>query len=58
MTPCSDETCNWMIDPTGIPVNRWYPTLETLEDGSVIIIGGEHNGGYVNSVNQQQSNPT
>lgn len=42
----------------GIPISRWYPTVETLEDGSVIIIGGELYGGFVNSVNQKQSNPT
>lgn len=41
ITPCDDETCNWTEDVDGIPLNRWYPSLETLEDGSVIIIGGE-----------------
>lgn len=35
---------------------RWYPTLETLEDGSAIILGGCLWGGYVNSPNQD--NPT
>jgi hypothetical protein len=35
---------------------RWYPSLETLEDGSIIIIGGCEWGGYVNSANQ--NNPT
>ena len=35
---------------------RWYPTVETLEDGSVIVIGGDINGGYVND--QYQDNPT
>ncbi|KAL8283502.1 hypothetical protein RQP46_005605 [Phenoliferia psychrophenolica] len=58
ITPCSDETCNWSEDVDGIPINRWYPTLETLEDGSVIVIGGEMYGGFVNSVNQRQSVPT
>ena len=24
---------------------RWYPTIETLEDGSQIVIGGDKNGG-------------
>jgi hypothetical protein len=32
---------NWTEDVDGIPKNRWYPSLETLEDGSVMIIGGE-----------------
>lgn len=58
MTPCSDSTCNWTEDTDGIPVNRWYPSLETLEDGTVIILGGELYGGFVNSVNQNQSVPT
>lgn len=58
LTPCSDDSCNWTEDVDGIPVNRWYPYLETLEDGSVIIIGGELYGGFVNSVNQHQSVPT
>lgn len=31
---------------------RWYPTLETLEDGSLIIIGGNQWGGFVNSAGQ------
>ncbi|KAL7409814.1 glyoxal oxidase N-terminus-domain-containing protein [Mrakia frigida] len=35
---------------------RWYPTLETLEDGSAIIIGGCSWGGYVNDA--AQNNPT
>jgi hypothetical protein len=36
--------------------NRWYPTAEALEDGSLIVIGGDNNGGYVNTV--LQDNPT
>ncbi|KAF9035559.1 copper radical oxidase [Panaeolus papilionaceus] len=31
---------------------RWYPTLETLPDGSMIILGGCRNGGYVNDKTQ------
>ncbi|KAM0748117.1 DUF1929-domain-containing protein [Meredithblackwellia eburnea MCA 4105] len=58
ITACSDDSCNWTEDVDGIPQNRWYPSLETLEDGSVIIIGGELYGGFVNSVNQHQSVPT
>jgi hypothetical protein len=55
---CTDGTCNWTEDVDGIPLNRWYPTLETIEDGSVMIIGGELNGGFVNSPDQRQNNPT
>lgn len=58
ITPCSTGNCTWTEDIYGIPVNRWYPTLETIEDGSVMIIGGELWGGFVNSVSQMQSVPT
>lgn len=54
----SVRTGEWTEDQDGIPLNRWYPTLETLEDGSVMIIGGELYGGFVNSVNQKQSVPS
>ncbi|GAC98628.1 hypothetical protein PHSY_006222 [Pseudozyma hubeiensis SY62] len=27
---------------------RWYPGIEVLEDGSVIVIGGANSGGYIN----------
>ncbi|KAL8291595.1 hypothetical protein RQP46_001853 [Phenoliferia psychrophenolica] len=55
ITPCANLTCTWSEDIDGIPLNRWYPTLETIEDGSVMIIGGELWGGFVNSVSQKQS---
>jgi hypothetical protein len=35
---------------------RWYPTTETLGDGTIVIIGGDINGGYVNT--PYQDNPT
>jgi hypothetical protein len=41
-TPCdtaAGETCDWVDDIDGMTTRRWYPTLETLEDGSIIIIG-------------------
>lgn len=49
---------NWTEDVNGMPINRWYPTLETIEDGSVIIIGGELYGGFVNSVIEMQNVPS
>ncbi|KAM0746295.1 glyoxal oxidase [Meredithblackwellia eburnea MCA 4105] len=58
LTPCDNSTCDWTEDVDGIPKNRWYPTLETLEDGSAIIIGGELWGGFVNSPDQMQSVPS
>lgn len=33
MTPCSNDTCTWFDDLDGMPLNRWYPFLETIEDG-------------------------
>lgn len=39
LTVCDDETCNWNDDGTDyMTTRRWYPTLETLEDGTMIIV--------------------
>lgn len=35
---------------------RWYPSVETLQDGSLAILGGMRDGWYVN--NEEQDNPT
>ncbi|KAF4621191.1 hypothetical protein D9613_000262 [Agrocybe pediades] len=55
LTPCDDGSCDWVLSPNEIE-QRWYPTVETLQDGSVIILGGCQNGGYVNDASQD--NPT
>ncbi|KAF8962438.1 glyoxal oxidase [Flammula alnicola] len=55
LTPCSGDDCQWYMSPVKAE-QRWYPTLETLEDGSIIIIGGSRNGGYINDAGQ--NNPT
>ncbi|QRW26896.1 glyoxal oxidase [Rhizoctonia solani] len=54
LDPCEDKKCDWI--ETSMSTRRWYPTLETLEDGSMIIIGGNQWGGFVNSAGQ--NNPT
>ncbi|KAG8921616.1 hypothetical protein FRC00_008432, partial [Tulasnella sp. 408] len=54
ITPCTDGNCNYSYDT--MSGRRWYPTLETLADGSIIMIGGNMYGGYVN--NQGNNNPT
>ncbi|QRV93538.1 glyoxal oxidase [Ceratobasidium sp. AG-Ba] len=54
LNPCEDKKCDWW--EASMPTRRWYPTLETLEDGSLIIIGGNQWGGFVNS--RGQNNPT
>lgn len=66
---CLDETCEYVQGEQPFNQNngdtggflqmtgrRWYPTAETLPDGSIIVIGGDKNGGYVNT--QAQDNPT
>ena len=56
---CDDESCNWLDNPAMyMSTRRWYPTLETLEDGSAIILGGCEFGGYVNFLGWPQNNPT
>lgn len=53
LNPCEDNTCDWSLSPAQT-VQRWYPTVETLEDGTLIIIGGCRFGGYVNDPNQDE----
>ncbi|GAA5898861.1 hypothetical protein JCM6882_004016 [Rhodosporidiobolus microsporus] len=54
---CDDESCDWIDDGSNyMTTRRWYPTLETLEDGTMIVIGGCDWGGYVNDAGQ--NNPT
>nr|XP_018259146.1 glyoxal oxidase [Kwoniella dejecticola CBS 10117]OBR81304.1 glyoxal oxidase [Kwoniella dejecticola CBS 10117] len=56
--PCDDESCEWVDNPAMYMTSRrWYPTLETLEDGSAMIMGGCEWGGYVNYADNQ-NNPT
>lgn len=37
LTPCDDGTCQWVHSPVSSD-QRWYPTVETLEDGRAIIV--------------------
>lgn len=53
--PCDGEIgdraeCQWFDNATFVAMqkNRWYSAAEPLGDGSVAIIGGFVNGGYVN----------
>jgi len=55
LNPCDDGTCDWVVT-TPLTNRRWYPTLETIEDGSIMIFGGCEFGGYVNDASQ--NNPT
>jgi len=57
MEPClGDAECSWVENPNYMTTARWYPALETLQDGSAILVGGCLYGGYVNEASQ--SNPT
>ncbi|KAL5507236.1 hypothetical protein ACEPAH_6692 [Sanghuangporus vaninii] len=57
LDPCDDESCDWVVHgDNAMTTRRWYPTLETLEDGSMFIIGGDTFGGFVNS--EAINNPT
>ena len=50
LTPCDDNSCQWVDNRANyLNSRRWYPTVEPLDDGSVIIIGGDMWGGYVNA---------
>jgi len=55
-SPCTDGSCEWTTNPVPMTTRRWYPTVEGLEDGSVMIIGGDKFGGFVNS--EENNNPT
>ncbi|OCF30659.1 glyoxal oxidase [Kwoniella heveanensis CBS 569] len=69
LNPCTDESCEYIQGETSylttdantggwlqMTGRRWYPMVEALPDGSLIIIGGDKNGGYVNT--EAQDNPT
>ncbi|WFD41897.1 (methyl)glyoxal oxidase [Malassezia psittaci] len=50
LSPCTDESCQWVDKSSNqMQKERWYPTVEPLSDGSVAIIGGMRDGGYVTS---------
>lgn len=56
LAPCtgtisaSDAACQWYDDASVLAMQRkrWYSTAEPLDDGSVVLIGGFVNGGYIN----------
>lgn len=38
--PCTDELCEYTTSQqANMQSERWYPTVETLQDGSLIIVG-------------------
>ncbi|CAL1710769.1 unnamed protein product [Somion occarium] len=54
LNPCTGDAtgpaCEWFDDANVLAMqkHRWYSTAEPLGDGSIAIIGGFTNGGYVN----------
>jgi Glyoxal oxidase N-terminus len=46
-TPCGTGNCDIIESPTRVRLTspRWYPTAARLDDGSVIIFGGQFGGG-------------
>jgi hypothetical protein len=65
LNPCTSSQnlnssgCQWFDNPQTLSMQkqRWYSTAETLPDGSVVMIGGFVNGGYVNR-NFPNTDPT
>jgi hypothetical protein len=59
LTPCTGDPstwgteCGWFDDASVLSMqkSRWYSTAETLADGTVVLIGGFANGGYINRNN-------
>lgn len=56
LNPCSSgsdfssDACKWFDDPSVLSMikNRWYSAAEPMADGTIVIIGGFRNGGYIN----------
>jgi len=56
LNPCTDSDdfssskCQWYDNPSVLSMQetRWYSTAEALGDGTIVLIGGFVNGGYVN----------
>jgi hypothetical protein len=50
LDPCTDDTCGYLDNSTDFVMKkrRWYPGCEALADGTVVLVGGFTNGGYIN----------
>ena len=56
LNPCKSSDnfgssdCQWFDDPSVLSMQnkRWYSAAEPLADGTIVLIGGFVNGGYVN----------
>ncbi|PWZ00934.1 galactose oxidase, partial [Testicularia cyperi] len=54
--PCSDQSCGWR-EQNLLQRDRWYPTVETMGDGSAIIFGG-YNAQVFLPIPQSGNTPT
>lgn len=65
LNPCtnaddfSSSKCQWFDNPAVLSMQkqRWYAAAEALADGTIVLIGGFVNGGYVNR-NIPNTDPT
>ncbi|KAF8211248.1 glyoxal oxidase N-terminus-domain-containing protein [Mycena galopus ATCC 62051] len=65
LNPCTDADdftspeCQWYDDPSVLAMQRrrWYSTAEALPNGTIVLIGGFQNGGYILR-NVPNANPT
>ena len=56
LNPCRNSDnfdslqCQWFDDPTVLSMQsiRWYSAAEALGNGTIVLIGGFANGGYIN----------
>lgn len=52
LNPCqsgqSIDSCQWYDNTTNLMKRRWYSTTEALGNGTLVIVGGFVNGGYIN----------
>ncbi|KAG9285305.1 hypothetical protein G9A89_001439 [Geosiphon pyriformis] len=47
--PCTDNTCDWQENVNGLDSYRWYPTMLSLPDGRVFILGGSTEAARTNT---------
>ncbi|SGY98140.1 BQ5605_C035g11445 [Microbotryum silenes-dioicae] len=55
LKPTDDGTDEWIEDEYGMPINRWYPSVEILGNGTAAIFGGELWGGFVDAKKEKQN---
>ncbi|KAF8497704.1 glyoxal oxidase N-terminus-domain-containing protein [Gautieria morchelliformis] len=57
-TPCNTGNCDVFENPARVRLtsDRWYPSALRLDDGSVMVFGGQVGGGYTNTLSL--NNPT